>query len=141
LKILVVDYLQLLQTGSVAAYERKITNRENEIAYISRNLKLLAGDLQIPIIAVSQLNREVDNRQTGKPRLSDLRESGAIEQDADIVILMSRDDYYGESVNPVGATIDVAKNRTGPTGEVKLVYDKEKFKFDQMSFRPVEESF
>jgi len=141
LKMLAVDYLQLLQTGTLNAFERRITNRENEIAFISRNLKLLASDLGIPIIAVSQLNREVDNRSGGKPRLSDLRESGAIEQDADIVVLMSREDYYGESENPVIANINVAKNRTGPTGEFQLVYDKEKFKFDQMSLRTAEETY
>ena len=141
LKLLVVDYLQLLQTGSLNSFDRKITNRENEIAYISRNLKLLASDIGIPIIAISQLNREVDNRQGGKPRLSDLRESGAIEQDADIVVLMSRDDYYGEAENTVCATINVAKNRTGPTGEFQLVYEKSQFKFDQVSLRSAQESF
>lgn len=141
LKMLAVDYLQLLQTGALNAFERRITNRENEIAFISRNLKLLASDLGIPIIAVSQLNREVDNRSDGKPRLSDLRESGAIEQDADIVVLMSREDYYGESENPVLANINVAKNRTGPTGEFQLVYDKKKFKFDQASLRTAEETY
>ncbi len=138
LKMIVVDYLQLLQGGDTGG--RQINSRENEIAFISRSLKLLAKDLDVPIIAVSQLNRAVDSRTSKKPRLSDLRESGAIEQDADMVILISREDYYeGADGSSVAADINLAKNRTGPTGEFQLVYMKDRFKFDNFSARTEED--
>jgi replicative DNA helicase len=134
LRMIVVDYLQLLQGAGDSG--RQINSRENEIAYISRSLKLLAKDLNIPIIAVSQLNRAVDSRTSKKPRLSDLRESGAIEQDADMVILISREDYYEGAEGPsVPADINLAKNRTGPTDEFQLIYTRNTFKFDNFSAR------
>lgn len=142
LKLIIIDYLQLLQAGdSGFTGARQITNRENEIAFISRSLKLLAKTLNVPIIAISQLNREVDTRQSKKPRLSDLRESGAIEQDADLVLLMSREDYYGESMPNVAVDMNIAKNRTGPQGEFQLTYMKDMFFFDDYSSRTEEESY
>jgi replicative DNA helicase len=110
LKLLVVDYLQLMTSP------RRVENRQQEVAEMSRSLKLLAKDLGVPVIAVSQLNRGAEQRADKKPQLSDLRESGAIEQDADIVILLHREDAYDrESPRAGEADLIVAKNRNGPT--------------------------
>jgi replicative DNA helicase len=140
LSLIVIDYLQLLQMGDMGGSDRQVRSRENEIAFISRHIKLLAKDLGVPVIAISQLNRQVDSRTDQKPRLSDLRESGAIEQDADLVILMSRQDYYGTAQDSVTADLDVAKNRTGPTGEFQLIYEKKMFHFDNASTRQESEA-
>lgn len=116
--LIVIDYLQLIQgTG------RKGANREQEISEISRSLKILAKELDIPVIALSQLSRAVEKRNEYKPMLSDLRESGAIEQDADIVIFIYREDYYKQDTEKKNiAEIIVAKNRSGSTGSVDLLW-------------------
>lgn len=128
--ILIIDYLQLM-TGSTT----NMNNRVQEISEISRSLKALARELSIPIIALSQLSRAVENRPSKIPQLSDLRESGAIEQDADIVIMMYRDDYYDEDSDRKGITdIYIRKNRNGPTGKIELFFKKEQMKFKDIEY-------
>lgn len=117
LSLIILDYLQLMQGN------KKTNSREQEIAEISRSLKGLAKDLDIPIIALSQLNRQLENRTDKEPRLSDLRESGSIEQDADIILFIYRDEIYNEDTEKKGiAKIIIAKHRNGPTGYVDLVF-------------------
>ncbi len=121
IKLLVVDYLQLL-SGPKANYNSD--NRQNEISEISRMLKNLARELNIPIICLSQLSRKVEERQGHRPMLSDLRESGSIEQDADIVMFLFRREYYNPQDKPGTAELIIAKNRHGKVGDVQLVYKK-----------------
>jgi replicative DNA helicase len=118
LGLIIVDYLQLMTSGS------SFENRVQEVSQISRNLKVLARDLDVPIVALSQLSRAVEQRQDKRPILSDLRESGAIEQDADIVAFIYRDEYYTkeESEHMGEAEVIVAKHRNGPTDTVKLSF-------------------
>ncbi len=117
LDLVIVDYLQLVSNSGS-------NNREQEISGISRGLKHLARELDLHVIALSQLNRSVESRDNKRPRLSDLRESGAIEQDADVVCMLYRDDYYyPESPDRGIAEVDVAKHRNGPTGKVKLRWE------------------
>ena len=129
-----VDYLQLMSAGI------KTENRQQAIATISRKLKLAAVQEQIPIIALSQMNRQVESRTSHRPRLSDLRDSGAIEQDADTVLLLHREDYYRRNEEPETTNTDgiaeliVAKNRNGPTGIAKLVFVGEFVKFGDLSY-------
>lgn len=121
IRLLIVDYLQLMQSGS-----NYRDNRVLEIADISRNLKSLAKELKIPVVAVSQLSREVEKRENKRPVLADLRESGAIEQDADLVVFIYRDEYYDENSQDRGkAEIIIAKHRNGPTGKTNLKFFKE----------------
>jgi replicative DNA helicase len=121
LDLVVIDYLQLMR-GSKGSQKGEL-NREREISEISRGLKELAKELQVPIIALSQLNRGVESRQDKRPVLSDLRESGAIEQDADIVSFIHRDDYYNKESEHKGvAEIIVAKNRHGEQGTIRLAW-------------------
>jgi len=116
--MVVIDYLQLIQGSG-----RKSSNREQEISEISRSLKILAKELDIPVIAISQLSRAVEQRSDHRPMLSDLRESGAIEQDADIVIFLYRDDYYNpESEKKNIAEVIMAKHRSGATGTTELLW-------------------
>ena len=116
--LVVIDYLQLVQGSS-----KKSNNREQEIAEISRSLKILAKELNVPVIALSQLSRAVEQRPDHRPMLSDLRESGSIEQDADIVMFLYRDDYYNEdSPEKNIAEVIIAKQRGGSTGTVKLYW-------------------
>ncbi len=134
IQMIVIDYLQLMQ-GDV----NKGGNREQEISKISRDLKSLAKELAIPIIALSQLNRGVESRKESKvPQLSDLRESGAIEQDADMVMFLYRPEYYGINNDEMGETIEgethihIAKNRSGSTDTIKLRFIKEYQKFEDL---------
>ncbi|MBX9686836.1 MAG: replicative DNA helicase, partial [Candidatus Obscuribacterales bacterium] len=117
LGLIIIDYIQLM-TG------RKATdNRVQEVSEISRGLKQLARELNVPVIALSQLSRAVEARQNKRPMLSDLRESGSIEQDADIVMFIYRDDYYNpESEQRGEAEIIIGKHRSGPVGTVELLY-------------------
>ncbi len=125
LDVLVIDYLQLMQ-GSKANFG----NRVQEISEISRSLKSLAREMHIPIIALSQLSRAVESRPEKIPQLSDLRESGAIEQDADIVMMLYREDYYDESTDRKGITdLFIRKHRHGPVGQVELRFDMAKMRF------------
>jgi replicative DNA helicase len=125
LDVLVIDYLQLMQ-GSKANFG----NRVQEISEISRSLKSLAREMHIPIIALSQLSRAVESRPEKIPQLADLRESGAIEQDADIVLMMYREDYYDQETDRKGITdVFIRKHRHGPIGKVELRFDMAKMKF------------
>jgi replicative DNA helicase len=113
LKLIIIDYLQLMTSG------KRVENRQQEVSEFSRNLKLLAKELDVPVIAISQLNRSPEQRADKKPMLSDLRESGSIEQDADMVILLHRDDLYTE-VRSGEADLMVAKHRNGPTRTITV---------------------
>ncbi len=124
LSLVVIDYLQLMQASNRE-------NRQQEISEITRNLKNLARELDVPIIAVSQLNRSLESREDKRPRLSDLRESGAIEQDADIVMFIYRHEYYHEEDTEKRgiAEVHVAKHRSGPQGTVQLTFQPEFTRF------------
>jgi replicative DNA helicase len=122
LALIIVDYLQLM------THHRRLDNRQQEVAEISRSLKMLAKELNIPVIALSQLNRNPETRADKKPQLSDLRESGSLEQDADIVMLLHRDDSSPEKKRDT--ELIVAKHRNGPTGNVSLVFRPELTKFE-----------
>lgn len=123
LDFLVIDYLQLMGGGNPM-------NRVQEISEISRGIKSLARELQVPILALSQLSRAVESRTTKEPILSDLRESGSIEQDADVVMMIYREDYYDEFTENKGITnVFVRKNRNGPVGGVDLKFEKKYMKF------------
>lgn len=127
IKLIIIDYLQLLE-GT------RRENRNLEISEISRSLKILAKELDIPIIALSQLSRSVESRQVKKPMLSDLRESGSLEQDADIVMFLYREDYYNpETENKNITDVIVAKNRNGPTGTIPVYFHKEYVRFQDLA--------
>jgi replicative DNA helicase len=114
LKLVVIDYLQLMTSG------KRVENRQQEVSEFSRQLKLLAKELNVPVVAISQLNRSPEQRSDKKPMLSDLRESGSIEQDADVVILLHRDDLYDSQNRSGEADLIVAKHRNGPTRTITV---------------------
>jgi replicative DNA helicase len=128
LGLIVVDYMQLMTTGQTAE------NRVQEVSQISRQLKVLARDLDVPILAMSQLSRAVEQRHDKRPILSDLRESGSIEQDADLVMFIYRDEYYNEESDQQGlAEVHLAKHRNGPTDSIKLSFLKRYAKFADLA--------
>jgi len=140
IKLIVIDYLQLLKSPSKRGQE----NRQLEIAEISSGVKALAKELELPIIVLAQLNRNPEARAGGKPRLSDLRESGSIEQDADLVGLLVRSEYYAEDdearTETAGeAELIIAKQRNGPVGEVPLTFRKEFTRFEDRARTPENE--
>ncbi len=130
LDLIVIDYLQLMETpGS--------ENRQQEVSVISRSLKALARELEAPVIAISQLSRGVESREQHRPRLSDLRESGAIEQDADLVLLLYREEYYYPDKEEVKGKAEaiIAKQRNGPTGTVELTFISHFMRFENLTTR------
>jgi replicative DNA helicase len=129
LGLLVIDYLQLMTSG------KRVENRQVEVSEFSRQIKLLAKELEIPVVAISQLNRGSEQRTDKTPQLSDLRESGSIEQDADIVMLLNRPDAHGhgESDRPGEADIIVAKNRSGPVNRVAVSFQGHYSRFTPMA--------
>jgi replicative DNA helicase len=132
LALVVVDYLQLMIGGQGNRSE----NRQQEIAEISRGLKVLARDLDVPVLAIAQLSRAVEQRHDKRPLLSDLRDSGAIEQDADMVMFLYRDEYYNSDSDDKGiAEIIVGKHRNGPTGKVQLAWMEQYTKFASLARR------
>ncbi len=137
--VVLVDYLQLMTAGA-----DNRGSREQEVSMISRSLKAIAKELDIPIIALSQLNRSVESREGKRPQLSDLRESGAIEQDADMVIFIHRPEYYGITQDDEGnslqnvAEIIIAKHRNGAVGDVRLSFRKELAKFVDLEEYPTD---
>ena len=127
LKLIIIDYLQLMSGSG------KSDSRQQEISEISRSLKGLARELNVPVIALSQLSRAVEQRPEHRPMLSDLRESGAIEQDADVVMFIYRDDYYNKDSDMKNiAEITIAKQRNGPIGTINLVWLPQYTKFANM---------
>ena len=128
--LIIIDYLQLMQG------RRRAENRQQEISEISRSLKSLARELKVPVVALSQLSRAVEARDDHRPRLADLRESGAIEQDADVVALLLREEYYPPHKNPGQADVNIAKQRNGPVGSFKLTFRQECTRFENYSGRP-----
>ncbi len=133
IRCIIVDYLQLMHLGS-----GRVESRQQEIATISRYIKALGRELNIPVVVLSQLNRALEGREGHRPRMSDLRESGSIEQDADVVILLHREDYYhrGEPDYQENSTAEliIAKQRNGPTGSVKLIFREKFTRFENASY-------
>jgi replicative DNA helicase len=128
LKMVIIDYLQLMSSP------KRVENRQQEVSEMSRSLKLLAKELEVPVIALSQLNRGPEQRTDKKPQLSDLRESGSIEQDADVVILLHREDVYErESPRAGEADLIVAKHRNGPTTTVTVAFQGHYSRFVDMA--------
>ncbi len=131
LDLVVIDYLQLMQSG------KRTENRQQEISEISRSLKILAKELDVPVIALSQLSRASESRTDKRPMLSDLRESGAIEQDADLVMFLYRDEYYNKESEKKGiAECIIAKNRSGETGSFELAWRGAQTKFVNLEYVP-----
>ena len=129
IELIILDYLQLMRSTIQSE------SRQQEISEISRSLKALARELSVPVIALSQLSRAVESRQDHKPQLSDLRESGAIEQDADLVVLLMREEYYNPTEENKGvADVMIAKQRNGPVGTVKLAFIKEYMRFENLVY-------
>ncbi len=134
LQLIIIDYLQLMQGSSKG---KGSENRQQEISEISRSLKGLAREIGVPVIALSQLSRSVESRQVKKPMLSDLRESGSLEQDADIVAFLYRDDYYNPDSEQKNITeVIIAKHRNGPVDTIQLFFHKQFTKFSDLSKLP-----
>ena len=132
LGLVIIDYLQLMSGSG-----RRSDNRQQEISDISRALKALARELNVPVVTLSQLSRAVEQRPDHRPMLSDLRESGAIEQDADVVMFLYRDDYYNKDTELKGiAEIIIAKQRNGPIGTVKMAWIPEQTRFADLAKNP-----
>jgi replicative DNA helicase len=138
LDLIVVDYLQLLTVGDSSRND----NRVQEVTQITQGLKALAKELSVPVIACAQLSRQVENRDDKRPQLSDLRESGSIEQDADVVAFIHRESYYNRDENGQPdpdtenkAEIIIAKQRNGPTGSVHLAFLSKCTRFENLSYR------
>jgi len=128
IQLIILDYLQLMRGSHNAE------NRQQEISDISRSIKALARELNVPIVAISQLSRAVESRTDHRPQLSDLRESGAIEQDADVVVLILREEYYNPAAGNEGiAEVIIAKQRNGPVGSIKLAFIKEYTRFENIA--------
>lgn len=127
LGLVVVDYLQLMSSG------RRVESRQQEVSDFSRSLKLLAKELEVPVVAVAQLNRGPEQRSDKKPMLADLRESGSLEQDADVVFLLHRPDYYDPEDRPGEADIIVAKHRNGPTDVIPVVFQGMQTRFANLA--------
>ena len=128
IQLLIVDYLQLVEQDT-----GRSESRQQEISEISRALKALARELNIPVVVLSQLNRSAESRSDHRPMLSDLRESGAIEQDADVVVLLMRPEYYNPEDSPGEAEINIAKQRNGPVGHFRLAFLHESTRFENLS--------
>ncbi|OGX41063.1 MAG: replicative DNA helicase [Omnitrophica WOR_2 bacterium RIFCSPLOWO2_01_FULL_41_12] len=128
IQLIILDYLQLMRGSG------NIENRQQEISDISRSLKALARELHVPVVAISQLSRAVESRTDHRPQLSDLRESGAIEQDVDVVVLILREEYYNPTADNQGvAEVIIAKQRNGPVGSIKLTFVKEYTRFENLA--------
>ncbi|GAB3282722.1 replicative DNA helicase [Microbacterium sp. MEC084] len=127
LKMVIIDYLQLMTSG------KRVESRQQEVSEFSRALKLLAKELQVPVIALSQLNRGPEQRTDKRPQVSDLRESGSIEQDADMVILLHRDSVYDKDTRPGEADLIVAKHRNGPTATIEVAFQGHFSRFADMA--------
>jgi len=124
-----VDYLQLME----GSRQRPFESREKEVSYISKGLKSIARELDIPVVAVSQLSRAVESREGNRPRMSDLRESGSLEQDADAIFMLYREGYYNQDPDDHRAELIITKQRNGPTGSVGLVFNQEYLRFENRS--------
>jgi replicative DNA helicase len=136
LDLIIVDYLQLMQSGDSAE------NRATEISAITRAMKNLAKELNVPVIAMSQLNRSLEQRNDKRPIMSDLRESGAIEQDADVILFIYRDEVYHEDSQDKGtAEIIIGKQRNGPTGTIRLTFLGEYTKFENYIHAGFDEAY
>jgi len=133
LDLILVDYLQLMSGGI------RSENRVQEVSYISRNLKVLARELNVPVLAAAQLSRAIEQRADKEPQLSDLRESGSLEQDADIVLFIHRPELYEkDTLKQNIAQIKVSKHRNGPTGTIELVFRNSIAKFENAATRVVD---
>jgi replicative DNA helicase len=130
LALVVVDYIQLMTPSTT----RRAENRQVEVSEISRGLKILARELDCPVVALSQLNRQLEYRQDKRPMLADLRESGGLEQDADVVAFIYRDEVYNQESDDRGkAEVIIAKHRNGPTGKAELAFLPQRAEFENMA--------